>query len=192
VAFALAALTRETMLLGLIPPAIESLRRRDVRRVIGWASAAVPLLVWWAYVHSQSGQWPPLAHAAQRDRAIAFPFVGIVEAWGHGGYRLAMLLAAVTVLAGLASAVWLRSDNPALAHAVVFCAFISVFGPEVWPYWGDTWRLLLPAQVFILLGAVTAATRGRRESSTTARAPTADGVDRAGPVDRRLGPAVRH
>jgi hypothetical protein len=156
-----AALTRETLVLALVPPAFLALRRRDLRDLVVWSSAAVPLLGWWGYVRLESGQWPPLAHTLQRTTAVSLPFVGAVKAWGPGGYVAAATFGAVTIVLSLVTAVFLRHGNPAWGHAVVFGLFTACFGAGVWPEWGDTLRLLLPAHAFLLPGFIAAAPRWR-------------------------------
>jgi hypothetical protein len=163
-----AALARETMVLALVPPVLVALRRRDVRQVLVWASAGLPLLAWWSYVHLESGQWPPLAHTAQRTSAVSLPFVGMAEAWGQGGYAFAVGFAAVTIAATLITALFLSRRNSAWGHALTFALFTVCFGPNVWPEWGDTLRLLLPAHAFLLPGFIAAAPRWKRRLRRTA------------------------
>jgi hypothetical protein len=157
--FALAALSRETMLLALVPPIVDGMHRRQPRRVIVWLSAAVPLLVWWSYVRTRFGEWPPLAHTINRSAAISLPFVGMFKADGAVGYRVAVVFGVATILLAAATAVFLRVGNPAWGYALTFGMFAVCFGPNVLAWWGDTLRLLLPAHLFLLPGAIAAAPR---------------------------------
>jgi hypothetical protein len=154
--FALAMLTRETMVFALIPPVFVALRRRDWRRLVLWGSAGVPLVLWWGYVRTKSGQWPPLAHTLQRTLAVSPPFVGIAKAYGPRGYPVAATFAVVTIVVGVLTAIFLRRVNAAWPFALVFGGSAALLGPNVFPGWGDTLRLLLPAHAFILPGLVNA------------------------------------
>jgi hypothetical protein len=151
-ALALAALTRETMLLALLPVVLSELSARRLRDAVVWAACAVPLGAWWVVLRIASGEWPPFASSSARTGALDVPF-GAFHLFGSlsVGSRAVMVVAVAGLVASVALALTARAPTAVVGAAVIFNALVPILGANVWPYWGDALRVLLPGHVFLLL-----------------------------------------
>ena len=157
---ALLLLTRESAGLVLVPLVVHDVRRAGWRILVPWAFTATPLLLWWTWLRFRIGQWPPLDPAESRRGALDLPFRGYWHIKGgfHASHAIAFGLAAVTVVAGLW--VWRRRQWwPISDAAVLFSLLILFLGPNATRLPGELVRLIMPAQVFIIL-AVAGTTPG--------------------------------
>jgi len=149
---ALLLLTRESAGLALVPLVVHDVRRSGWRMLGPWALTATPLLLWWTWVRVRIGQWPPLDPAESRRGALDLPFRGYWHIKGgfHPSDVFAFTLAAVTVIGGLW--VWRRGQWwPISDAAALFSLLILFLGPNATRLPGELVRLIMPAQVLIVL-----------------------------------------
>jgi hypothetical protein len=169
VAFGVAGLTRETMLLvPLVLGAYELLTASTgwaarVRRVVPLAAAAVPYLVWLLVVRARLG-----TNAAPRG-TLSLPFAGVagsIPQWGPTEVVVAVLFV------GLAAVALVRRHEGILAWLVGAYLGLSVLlGSLVWNGWEDFARVLLPGMAFAVLSLIPVTSA---RASRGARLATAD------------------
>jgi hypothetical protein len=183
VAFALAGLARETLL--LVPAVlviVELVRYRSRwRDAVALALTAVPYVAWVGVLRLRIGVWPG---GSVDGRLSPLPFGGLVDvagAWGPSD-----LLAAVVVLVP-AIAVLARRGPGAGRGQVAWAALIvghlalaAVLGAPVWTRHADFDRVLLPLTVISFLALMPS--RSRTTSSADVRV--------AGPVGGRSLPVA--
>jgi hypothetical protein len=149
-------LTREIAFIALLPFVWRDVREKRFRSAAAWLATAIPILVWLAVVRARFGEWG-FRQPAGRG-ALSGPFAGYVRVVVERGaldgwYLAAALLGIVTVVAG----VWVyrRSDwFPIAQAALLFSLLIVFFGPTAVRLPAQTIRLMLPAQMLILLAAL--------------------------------------
>lgn len=171
VAAAAMLLAREAAVLALVPLVWRDVRRRDARAVSSWALSVVPLVAWWAWVRARIGYWPPLDPAYGRRGALSWPLNGLITVIREGkpvsGWFLAAIIAGViTMAAGIY--VWRRVRwHPVTDAAFWFSLLIGLLGPSAVRLPAQMLRLMLPAQVFIVLAFVSTIKRGSKTVETT-------------------------
>lgn len=178
VLLALAALTRETMLLVPAVLAVGVLRWRSGR---SWRSghsghaglgarrwdrlaalAAVPAVwaIWVVVVRARFGAWP---WSGRSDRFTA-PFVGFVQSLPDMRWPVVTLgCAAVAVALAVVCARRLRQD-PLAPIALAYAVFGTVLSVPMWHRWDGFGRVLIPVYVLGGIVVMTATTRPRRQA----------------------------
>ena len=167
--FALAGLTRESML--LIPAAlcaVELYRRRSWRDIFVTASAAVPYVAWVGLLRLRLGALPG---AVSGPRVSPLPFAGMLDRVPH--WRPIDAIAAAAILLPAVVAIVLRSDATLRVLIAVNLAFASILGSDVWSRFADFGRVLLPLSALSLLALCGVSLSGRR-SVVEVRGATGD------------------
>lgn len=149
VLFALAALTRETMLLV---PAVLLVIDLLVGRRRQAALLVIPLATWIAWVAVlwvRIGALP----TGPGQGVLTFPFVGVVEGLSNsiagGGAFYAVLFSALIL-----TSVALAPRDPLSWVALAYLGFATLMGPMVWASWEYFGRILLPGGAFALIAVV--------------------------------------
>lgn len=170
-AAAAAMLTREIAVLAVLPLAWRGMRDRGWRGALDWAWVLVPYAAWSAWVRFRVGALPFLDPAPTRRNALSLPLVGTLDTMRAGtnsGQRYAMIVAAVTLAAALWA--WRRRPYwPVGAGALWLALLLPFTGSETWKLWGEALRVMVPAQVLVLLCFLAG---GRRAAETETAAPT--------------------
>jgi hypothetical protein len=154
---ALILLTRETAILALLPLIFRTLRNSDWRDFLRWATAAIPLLIWYVWLRVRIGVWPFQDPGHLPSRALDLPVRSFLSnAWSSDAEPVLMFTAILgwaTILAG-AIVAW-RRRSPLAGAGATMAALILVFGPNqaAWP--GEAVRLMLPAQLLIAVAAIS-------------------------------------
>jgi hypothetical protein len=140
--FALAALTRESLLLVPAALALDSMRRRAWRDVVLLALPFVAFASWLAVLRLRVGAWAWDAG----DGRLSAPFAGLVDALQSGqlnGTRTTFMYAAMCGVLGVIAI--LRARHDVLASVIgLHLAFATTMGTLVWRDWGGFGRVLLP------------------------------------------------
>jgi hypothetical protein len=155
---ALVLLAREVMVLAFLPIALGALRRRDWRTVGAWALTGGPVAAWWLWVRVRVGTFPFLDPSISRREAMAFPFTGMRRLLQTGEARADVWIVFGLALATAAAAVvlWRRGARGPLAGAALGLGLLmTALGPNALRSPGEAVRVLAPAQVFVVLVAVT-------------------------------------
>jgi hypothetical protein len=156
-AAALVLLTRETAVLALAPLVLRALQNRDWRGIMRWATAVIPLLIWYVWLRLRIGVWPFQDPQHLPSRALDLPVRSFLSnAWSSDAGPMLMFAAILgwtTILAGAVVA-W-RRRTPLAGAGLAMAALILVFGPNQanWP--GEAVRLMLPAQLLIAVAAIS-------------------------------------
>jgi hypothetical protein len=166
---AAALLAREVMALAFVPVVLGALRRRAWREVAAWCATGGPLLAWWVWVWARVGELPFRDPSLSRREAMAVPFTGMRRLLETGEARADMwcVFALGLVTAAAAVAVWRRGPRTTLAGAALALGLLmTALGPNALRSPGEAIRVMAPAQVFVVLAAVTsvAARSTRRET----------------------------
>jgi hypothetical protein len=167
-----AALTRETMIIGVAAFALWQLAHVDgsfvvrVRRVLPFAIPAAALAMWDGMLRVHLGAWP----TGTSETRLTLPGAGLLDSFAHQPSAGLVLGAAVAVALCVTSVALARRD-PLTWIVIAYGLFATTFSREVWVHAGFT-RALLPLYVF---GAIVtiAALRVRRAQ----HAPDATAVD---------------
>ena len=161
---ALMLLTRETAVLALAPLMLRALQKRDWRCVIRWATAVIPLLVWYVWLRLRIGVWPFHDPQVPPSRALDLPIRSFLsKAWDSDANAMLMFVAGLGWATILTAAIVAWRQRTFLAGAgVAMASLILVFGPAQAQWPGEAARLMLPAQ---LLVGVAVISRPRRLSS---------------------------
>jgi len=171
VALCLAALTRESMLVGVAALAVWELAHQrgtggSLRRVRALAWPFVAYGAWVAVVSLRLGVLP---YGTSSGR-LGLPGAGLTAALGHGTDPATVLAGAVTAgIVTLGAVAWARND-PLTWVAVGFAGFATLLGPEVWTTDGLV-RTLLPLYALgVVAGAAgwRAHRQGRRRTASAA------------------------
>jgi len=170
VLFSLAALGRETMLVVPAVVALEELLRRRPGRAL--LVGGVPGLVWLASsvaVNLRLGL-RPLASGSSGD--LVAPFTGLVHgaARWHHWFEPAVL---ASLILAIALVVVLRPRDAVNWAVMAYGAVALLLGTNIWAYWGNVARVLLPLHILALLALGRAV--GERESGTLVPTPFAAG-----------------
>ena len=110
--------------------------------------AFVPLAAWYLWVDVRVGGWPFADPAASRRDALALPFTAL-----HLARPAVLLIGAVTVVAAVLATRRTRWF-PIVPGAVCLAALIPCYGPSVWALSGEALRVMVPAQVLLILAFV--------------------------------------
>ena len=153
----LVLLTRETAVLALAPLMFRALRNRDWRGTVRWATAVIPLLIWYVWVRLRIGVWPFHDPQVPPSRALDVPVRSFLsKAWSSDAGAVLMFTAVLgwtTILAG-ALVAW-RRRTPLAGAGVAMATLILVFGPAQAEWPGEAVRLMLPAQLLIAVAALS-------------------------------------
>ena len=154
---ALLLLTRETAVLALVPLMLRALRDRNWRAVIRWATAVIPLLIWYVWLRWRIGVWPFHDPQVPPSRALDVPVRSFLsKAWSSDAGAMLTFTAVLgwtTILAG-AIVAW-RRRTPVAGAGLAMAALILLFGPAQAEWPGEAVRLMLPAQVLIAVAAIS-------------------------------------
>jgi hypothetical protein len=166
-----AALTRESMLVGVAAWALWELVHTDGRArlraqaVLPFAIPFVAYLGWTAFLHQRLGMWP---WERTTDRLVA-PLSGIADAWWSNG--VGPIIGFVLGVA-LCTAAWALARRDVLTWiATAYLAFAVTFSADVWLR-GGYQRTLVPLFVFgtvAVIGGVHARVRARDARPTVQR-----------------------
>lgn len=168
-----AALTRETMLVGVAALGVWQLAHAAgamsdrLRRALPFAWPFAAVIAWDVVLRVRLGAWPTGGGSESR---LAMPGVGLVESLAHDlspGLLLGVLLAVVLV----GFAVTRAPHDPLTWVSAAYAIFAVTFSEEVWTHAGFT-RALLPmyvCSVVAVLGAL-------RQASSQAAGATAGSI----------------
>jgi hypothetical protein len=117
---------------------------------------AIPLLIWYMWLHSRIGVWPFLDPGHPATRALDLPMRSFLSMLWRVDAGLAFVFAAtlgwVTIAIG-AAVVWLRRTPLAWA-GLSMASLILVFGQGQAELPGEAVRLMLPAQLLIAVASL--------------------------------------
>ena len=163
----LAALTRESMLIGVAAWALFELVHtggrapQRLRAVLPFAIPFVTYLAWTAILHARLGMWP---WDRTGDRLVA-PLSGIAGAWSSGSTQP---ISGFVLGVGLCAAAWVLARRDVLTWvATGYLAFAVTFSADVWER-GGYLRTLVPLFVF---GTVAVAGGWRARARATRPSP---------------------
>ena len=151
---ALMLLARETMFLAMVPMLLRSMARRRYAEVLGWATTAVPLLLWWTWVHHRIGFWPFLDPTVAYSRPLDLPFRGFLAAVWSTDTEVALRVAAAAGWVTIALALWACLVGPwfpVAGGALASTLLVVFFGPGQASLPGEAFRVMLPAEVLVAL-----------------------------------------
>ena len=158
---ALMLLTRETTVLALVPLVLRALHKNDWRRTIRWATAVIPLLIWYVWVRLRIGLWPFHDPHVPPSRALDVPVRSFLsKAWDSDANVMLMFVAILgwaTILAG-AIVAW-RRRTPLAEAGLAMASLILVFGPAQAQWPAEAARLMLPPQLLIAVAVISRAER---------------------------------
>ena len=133
---------------------LRSMARRRYAEVLGWATTAVPLLLWWTWVRYRIGFWPFLDPTVGYSRPLDLPFRGFLAALWSTDSEVALIVAAAAGWVTIAFAVWAYIVGPwfPLTAGALASALLAVFfGPGQASLPGEAFRVMLPAEVLVAL-----------------------------------------
>ena len=181
---AYAILVKEVAVLALVPWLWRAVKARDRAAIGRLAATLVPYAAWCAWLRWRVGEFPFLAHDADRSGALSLPFVGIHDAIAQHtpDYRIVVTMVLATALLG-AVAAWMVRGTPLGTLAAAFTLLSVCLGPQALRFEGETIRVLVVPQVFALLALVQAISRQRRAMQMRS-VPPGTGVTPVGPTSR--------
>jgi hypothetical protein len=162
-AFALAALARETTLLVPAVLAVDALRRRDRRDAAAAAVTALPCAAWTAVVRLRLGAWPWAAAGGR----VGAPLGGLVDGIARWQHPFTDGVCLVLAASALAVAVLRRRDVLAQI-TLAYGAFALFMGVNVWLRWEDFTRPLAPLYALGLVLVFAPKRPGTNAASGTA------------------------
>jgi hypothetical protein len=154
---ALLILTRELMVLALLPLIWMGWKERRFAAVRDWFLVCLPYAAWSVWVRVRVGQFPFLDPSSSRRNALALPFVGYGHIWqrpASGTQQLAIAVALLTMLAAVVVAVRGQWRFPLTHGALALCAIVPFLGVSVFAFLGEALRVLAPIQALILIAAL--------------------------------------
>jgi hypothetical protein len=158
VAAALTILTREVLAIAFVPLIWRAYKERGAAGLLQWSFALVPYSIWSLWVRLRVGHFPFLDPAATRRDALALPFVGwdnvLHQPTSHGP-GLGLLVGGATIVVAVLVAVRNRGRSLIVQAALISCGFIACYGWAVWQYPTEAVRVMAPAQVLLLIAALT-------------------------------------
>jgi hypothetical protein len=167
VLFALAALTRETMLLVPAFLAVAALRARRWDRVAGLATVFSAWAAWTAVVRIRFHAWP---WSGRSDRFTA-PLVGFVRSLPDMRWPVVTLGCAAVAVVFAVICVRRLGRDPLAPIALVYALSGTVLSVPMWHRWDGFGRVLIPLYVLGGIVALTALSgRGRAGSVPEAEA----------------------
>ena len=174
---ALLILTREPMVLALLPLMWTGWKARRVAAMRDWALVVAPYAAWMMWVRLRVGQFPFLDPSISRRQALAVPFVGwtsVLRSGPSGTQEVGVVIALVTVLAAVVIALRGRWRYPLTHGALALCLIVPFLGVSVFRFSGEAVRVLAPIQSVLLIAALD---RGggpepRTEPEPAARVPS--------------------
>jgi hypothetical protein len=149
VAFTLAALTRESML--LVPAALAGLElwrrpsRETLRDIRALAIPFVAYAAWINFVRVRLGVWP---FEARSQRLTPVPFAGLIHSVRQSSDHWTAAAWVVIGLLVVVSALWWGRHDELYAVVVAFLVMAPFLGSEVWRRPGDFGRVLFPLIVY--------------------------------------------
>lgn len=157
---ALVLLGREVAIIALVPLIAREARTRGVRKSASWLLIAVPIGIWWTWIRVRLGVWPFADPDPARSRALSLPFVGVTQAFDSMSTPRGWLVAAIAIgsvtLAGAVTARFFWAPRSVLATgALSVGALLPFFGYSAWSLGGEAIRLMMPAQIFVILTALS-------------------------------------
>jgi hypothetical protein len=162
-AFTLAALTRESMLLVPFTMGVFELvaqRSRPARRDIG--ALVIPFVAyagWVAVVRARVGFWP---FAARSNRLTLIPFAGLVHSVQRSSNRGTAVAWVLVGLVVVIVALVLGRRDEWYALVVAFLLMAPFLGADVWKRPADFGRVLLPLFVYSIVLVLDALKRRTR------------------------------
>lgn len=151
---ALMLLARETMILAIVPMLLRSIVRRRYAEVLGWATTAIPLLLWWTWVRYRIGYWPFLDPGVTYLRPLDLPFRGFLAALWSTNSEVVLIVAAAAGCVTIAFALWASLVGPwfpVTGGALASALLVVFFGPAQASLPGEAFRVMLPAEVLVAL-----------------------------------------
>ncbi len=169
VVFALVLVSREVMVLALVPIILHDLRRDAGAGLARWSAVVVIPVAWHIWVWQRVGSLPVLDGSVSRREAVDYPLAGVVRAFSELGADgvLVFVAALGAVTVGVAVLVAVRAPWYPVSHAAVLVALsIVVFGPNVWRFPGEALRTMMHAQVLAGMGLVAFLSRRQTASAS--------------------------
>ncbi len=152
-ALCLAALTRESMLVGVAALVVWELAHRGDqggragrRRLLPLGAPFAVYATWVAILRIQIGALP----FGVANSRLTFPGVGLTHAMATVSDPLSLGVRAVAIVALCAAALLVARDDVLTGIAVAFLGFASLLGPAVWGTQASDVRTLLPLYLFTI------------------------------------------
>jgi hypothetical protein len=173
IAFTLAALTRESML--LVPVALAWLEvwrkpeRSTVRALRPLIIPFVAYVAWISFVRVRLGVWP---FEARSQRLTLVPFAGLVHSVQHSSDQWTAVAWVVIGLLVVVSALWWGRHDELYAVVVAFLVMAPFLGADVWRRPADFGRVLFPLIVYsavLVLDALWHRSHSEQEPFVTLR-----------------------
>jgi hypothetical protein len=156
VASALLVLTREPMVLALLPLMWVGWKARRFAAVRDWALVVAPYALWAVWLRLRIGQFPFLDPSFSRRAALGGPFVGWLRVWhgASGSQQSGLGFAMLTLLVGGYLAVRGHWRAPVTHGAFALCAVIPFLGVSVYRNPIEAFRVVAPIQAVLLIVAL--------------------------------------
>jgi hypothetical protein len=157
VAAAMLILTREPMVVALVPLMWMGWKARRFAAVRDWALAGAPYALWLIWVRLRVGQFPFLDPAISRKEALAGPFMGYVRSWHVGadaGQQLGLVFASATLLVAGLVAVRGHWRYPLTHGALAVSALVLFLGVAVFRHPVEAFRVVVPIQALLLVAVL--------------------------------------
>ena len=157
VVFVLVLLTREVLLLALLPVLGRDVRTRGAKGLQRWLLIGVVPFVWHLWVWARVGELPALDGSLSRREAVDLPVAGLVDAFNELGADGALMIIAALGLGTVVAALYIGLKEPwhPIAYAGVLVALsILFFGPNVWRFPGEGLRTMMHAQVLVAIALI--------------------------------------
>jgi hypothetical protein len=156
---ALLVLTRELMVVALLPLMWAGWKQRRFAAVREWAFVCLPYAAWSVWVRLRVGQFPLLDPSTNRRQALAAPFTGYWHIWrlpASGTQEFALATAFLTMFVTVAVIVGARGHwrFPLTHGALALGAVVPFFGVSVFLFPGEALRVLVPIQALLLIAAL--------------------------------------
>jgi hypothetical protein len=157
VAAALMILTREPLVLAIVPMLWMDWRERGRVVVRDAAIALAPYGLWLVWLRVRVGQFPFLDPGVSRRQALAAPLEGYLQTLRLGGgwtQWFGMLVALATLFGAVLLAARGRGRQPMTAGLVMLAAVIPFLGIAVFRHPLEAFRVLAPMQALMIVVAL--------------------------------------
>jgi hypothetical protein len=151
---ALLVLTREPMLLAMLPLVWKGWNERRWAAIREWALAGAPYVLWLVWVRIRVGEFPFLDRAMSRRDALAPPFLGYARIW-HEGLDAGRWWGVVVTLLTLVVAIVVARRGlwryPLTHGVVVLAVLIPLLGVAVFRHPIEAFRVVAPMQALLVI-----------------------------------------
>jgi hypothetical protein len=150
---ALLVLTREPLVLAMVPLMWTGWKARRFAAARDWLLVMLPYASWVVWLRVRTGQFPFLDPSYSRKEALGGPFEGWLRIWNgaSGSQQSGLIFAMLTLLAGGFVARRGHWRYPLTHGVVALCAVIPFLGPSVYRNPIEAFRVVAPIQALLLI-----------------------------------------